>query len=144
MKNVFNNAAFEVKRTRTVTGCLTCRRRHYKCDETKPICRRCAAKKIYCAGIYYQDASSLKGNGPRRINSDNSNNELNQLIQPSTRTLMPHAWAVVEACEWSKYQFPNRDIFPKEENTKLEMKVLSADKTSISSYLPCIVPRTPS
>lgn len=33
---------------RTRTGCLTCRRRHYKCDETHPRCVRCIKAKARC------------------------------------------------------------------------------------------------
>jgi hypothetical protein len=39
----------ETKR-RTRTGCLTCRARRVKCDETKPTCRRCEAANVECAG----------------------------------------------------------------------------------------------
>ncbi|KAJ5108875.1 hypothetical protein N7456_005550 [Penicillium angulare] len=30
------------------TGCLTCKRRHVKCDETGPPCRRCETRSIIC------------------------------------------------------------------------------------------------
>ncbi|KAJ5378319.1 uncharacterized protein N7496_005728 [Penicillium cataractarum] len=33
---------------RTRTGCVTCRSRHLKCDETKPICNRCKRGKREC------------------------------------------------------------------------------------------------
>ncbi|KAF1730399.1 putative transcriptional regulatory protein [Beauveria bassiana] len=36
--------------TRGRTGCLTCRARHIKCDETKPACRRCATGQRECRG----------------------------------------------------------------------------------------------
>ncbi|WVQ71577.1 hypothetical protein IAR50_001117 [Cryptococcus sp. DSM 104548] len=43
------------KYTRTRTGCLCCRSRRIKCDETRPICKRCViAKKecIYPEGVH--------------------------------------------------------------------------------------------
>ncbi|KAF5684617.1 transcriptional regulatory moc3 [Fusarium denticulatum] len=43
------------KRTRTNVkqskfGCLTCKKRRVKCDETKPSCRRCLFSKVSCLG----------------------------------------------------------------------------------------------
>ncbi|KAL2856636.1 hypothetical protein BJY01DRAFT_242683 [Aspergillus pseudoustus] len=40
----------EDRRRRTRTGCLTCRARRVKCDEQKPICERCQAANLECAG----------------------------------------------------------------------------------------------
>ncbi|KAK5954982.1 hypothetical protein OHC33_003661 [Knufia fluminis] len=37
-------------RRRTKTGCLTCRQRRVKCDETKPTCRNCEKSRRQCAG----------------------------------------------------------------------------------------------
>ncbi|KZF19234.1 hypothetical protein L228DRAFT_286088 [Xylona heveae TC161] len=38
-------------------GCLTCRRRHLKCDETRPTCRRCEKAQINCDG--YREANFI-------------------------------------------------------------------------------------
>ncbi|KAF4473040.1 Component of the argr regulatory complex [Fusarium albosuccineum] len=38
------------KRTKTFTGCWTCRRRKIKCDEGKPHCRQCRDKRVTCEG----------------------------------------------------------------------------------------------
>ncbi|KAI7555062.1 hypothetical protein KC331_g107 [Hortaea werneckii] len=38
------------KRTKTFTGCWTCRWRKVKCDETGPPCLQCRAKSIACEG----------------------------------------------------------------------------------------------
>ncbi|KAH7313830.1 hypothetical protein B0I35DRAFT_435934 [Stachybotrys elegans] len=32
------------------TGCITCKRRHIKCDETKPSCNNCIKNRGYCEG----------------------------------------------------------------------------------------------
>jgi len=37
-----------VKRSRTRSGCLTCRDRHMKCDEQQPVCRNCIKSKRKC------------------------------------------------------------------------------------------------
>ncbi|KAI0869280.1 hypothetical protein GGS24DRAFT_167512 [Hypoxylon argillaceum] len=34
--------------TKTRTGCVECKRRHLKCDETRPICRRCTFSARSC------------------------------------------------------------------------------------------------
>ncbi|OBS24171.1 hypothetical protein FPOA_04718 [Fusarium poae] len=34
--------------TRSRTGCLTCRQRHQKCDETRPICGNCVSAERHC------------------------------------------------------------------------------------------------
>lgn len=35
---------------RTRTGCLTCRRRRKKCDETRPACKACVKTNVFCEG----------------------------------------------------------------------------------------------
>lgn len=37
-----------VKRSRTRSGCLTCRDRHIKCDEQQPVCKNCIKSKRKC------------------------------------------------------------------------------------------------
>lgn len=36
------------EKRRVRTGCLTCRSKHKKCDETKPICKFCLTKNLQC------------------------------------------------------------------------------------------------
>ena len=38
------------KHSKVRTGCITCKARRVKCDETKPICVRCAASGRHCEG----------------------------------------------------------------------------------------------
>ncbi|OAA71540.1 C6 zinc finger domain protein [Cordyceps fumosorosea ARSEF 2679] len=53
--------------TRGRTGCLTCRSRHIKCDETKPFCRRCTSGRRECRGYDFggspSAASAASGGG---------------------------------------------------------------------------------
>ncbi|RVX66419.1 hypothetical protein B0A52_09649 [Exophiala mesophila] len=36
--------------TRSSSGCITCKSRRMKCDETKPFCQQCARRKVTCGG----------------------------------------------------------------------------------------------
>ncbi|KAJ5108257.1 hypothetical protein N7456_004932 [Penicillium angulare] len=38
------------RRTKTFTGCWTCRGRHLKCDEARPGCHRCSSASLTCEG----------------------------------------------------------------------------------------------
>ncbi|KAL3605502.1 hypothetical protein FPOAC2_00449 [Fusarium poae] len=54
----------EIKR-RTKTGCLTCRKRRIKCDETHPTCNNCKKSKRECLGydpIFRQQAGGQPSN----------------------------------------------------------------------------------
>ncbi|CAE7231487.1 unnamed protein product [Rhizoctonia solani] len=42
--------------TRSAHGCLTCKQRRKKCDETRPICQRCKQGKFKCLGYTYLDS----------------------------------------------------------------------------------------
>jgi hypothetical protein len=47
-------------------GCLTCRFRRIKCDETRPTCYRCAKSKHPCLGYNVQSLSQLRcSRGPQ-------------------------------------------------------------------------------
>ncbi|KAM0664208.1 hypothetical protein ACQRIU_006791 [Beauveria bassiana] len=52
---------------RARTGCLTCRTRRVKCDEERPICRRCASSRVTCRG--YQTPSSPSQGKSRKNNT---------------------------------------------------------------------------
>lgn len=39
-----------VKRTKTYSGCWTCRHRHVKCDVDRPACHRCVKGGLVCQG----------------------------------------------------------------------------------------------
>ena len=45
----------------TSTGCHTCRRRHIKCDETRPSCRRCQRSGYRCDG--YESVLRIQNHG---------------------------------------------------------------------------------
>lgn len=47
-------------RLRSRTGCLTCKTRRKKCDETYPVCVRCRKSRIECLGYSYLEDSNQK------------------------------------------------------------------------------------
>lgn len=48
MSGAPTGAAQPSKSKRTRTGCLTCRKRHLKCDEAQPVCQNCVKSKKAC------------------------------------------------------------------------------------------------
>ncbi|CAE6456140.1 unnamed protein product [Rhizoctonia solani] len=44
--------------TRSRSGCLTCKARRKKCDETKPFCQRCQHSGVQCTGYNYLGATN--------------------------------------------------------------------------------------
>ncbi|GKZ74096.1 hypothetical protein AnigIFM50267_011337 [Aspergillus niger] len=68
--------------TRTRTGCITCRIRHIKCDETKPSCQRCTSTGRKCDG--YQDPRA------KQITRRKS-----KTAQPDGLLQMPSAWSFI-------------------------------------------------
>lgn len=48
------------KKHRARTGCLTCRARRVKCDEQVPVCRRCTAANVDCAGYEQRRVVPIK------------------------------------------------------------------------------------
>lgn len=39
------------RRSHVLGGCITCRRRHVKCDQKRPACRTCRALGVPCEGF---------------------------------------------------------------------------------------------
>ncbi|KAG9097838.1 hypothetical protein FS749_005346 [Ceratobasidium sp. UAMH 11750] len=52
-------------RVRSKTGCLTCKNRRKKCDETRPLCERCIKAGMECLGYAYLEEASDKSKRPR-------------------------------------------------------------------------------
>ncbi|QRW07231.1 Fungal Zn(2)-Cys(6) binuclear cluster domain [Ceratobasidium sp. AG-Ba] len=50
---------------RSKTGCLTCKNRRKKCDETRPTCERCRIARMECLGYSYLDNPVRKPRKPR-------------------------------------------------------------------------------
>ncbi|KAK4227197.1 hypothetical protein QBC38DRAFT_478553 [Podospora fimiseda] len=48
------------------SGCITCKRRHVKCDEAKPACQRCLKWQGFCDGYKPADQKKSQGEKQRR------------------------------------------------------------------------------
>ncbi|QRV78220.1 Fungal Zn(2)-Cys(6) binuclear cluster domain [Ceratobasidium sp. AG-Ba] len=53
-------------RVRSRKGCLTCRNKRKKCDESRPTCQRCSTAKIECLGYAHLDDSAPNTRKPRQ------------------------------------------------------------------------------
>lgn len=49
-ENITNTSVSKNKRSKTFTGCFTCRSRKIRCDLHKPFCKNCAKSGLICAG----------------------------------------------------------------------------------------------
>lgn len=49
------------------TGCITCKRRHVKCDEAKPQCNNCLKSRGHCEGYASGGNKKSKSSGPAQI-----------------------------------------------------------------------------
>ncbi|KAL2820838.1 fungal-specific transcription factor domain-containing protein [Aspergillus cavernicola] len=81
------------KRTRSRTGCWTCREAGYKCDELKPNCGRCIRLGIHCKGY----ASRLKWRSHNaaerraRCKSTSTENDIGSSQGDSPLSTSPHS-----------------------------------------------------
>ncbi|KXJ91642.1 hypothetical protein Micbo1qcDRAFT_194715 [Microdochium bolleyi] len=79
----------EIKR-RTKTGCLTCRKRRIKCDETHPTCKNCQKSKRECLGydpIFKQQQQHTPTNiqpAPNHSAGSSSSTPSHSLATPTT------------------------------------------------------------
>lgn len=60
-------ARHPVKRTKTYTGCWTCRARGTKCDEQRPGCQKCLNAKIRCEGYHLKLVWEDEQNNGNRV-----------------------------------------------------------------------------
>ena len=48
-------------RARSLGGCVTCRTRHFKCDEARPVCGNCKTLDVECLGYQNRILFLLEG-----------------------------------------------------------------------------------
>lgn len=74
----------EIKR-RTKTGCLTCRKRRIKCDESQPTCNNCKKSKRDCAGYdpMFRQATSPSQPSPSSQTTQGSSSTAPLGLSPS-------------------------------------------------------------
>ena len=78
------------RKTRSRSGCLTCRRRHVKCDEGKPQCKRCQKANVRCEG--YEGKRSVPSREARKeLNAHHADTILEDAPPPPPdRTVTPY------------------------------------------------------
>ncbi|OAA35506.1 Fungal transcriptional regulatory protein [Beauveria brongniartii RCEF 3172] len=64
---------------RTTTGCLTCRKRHKKCDEERPVCGPCSISDRRCLFPQNSEAASASASG---VSGGNHRHEQSQASSP--------------------------------------------------------------
>ncbi|OAA78575.1 C6 zinc finger domain protein [Akanthomyces lecanii RCEF 1005] len=77
------------------TGCVTCRVRRVKCDETKPHCKRCTAYGYVCDGYVTPTTSVQENRLSRRAAAI-----LDPLETVLERRVVPPEWDFMEACRF--------------------------------------------
>ena len=90
LKNINNNTttiSTPPEKRRVRTGCLTCRSKHKKCDETKPICKFCQSKNLNC--IWPQNGMSKPSQLNETLNKILSLKDLNTLNINNINNISP-------------------------------------------------------
>ncbi|KAL2826625.1 fungal-specific transcription factor domain-containing protein [Aspergillus cavernicola] len=76
------------KRTKTFTGCWTCRSRKIKCDEAKPSCHQCDEKGLACEGYSTRLQWLTPATGKQALHSEDLSGGS---LRPSLRRFLPAA-----------------------------------------------------
>ncbi|KIW05698.1 hypothetical protein, variant [Verruconis gallopava] len=78
------SATTKAPKGRSKTGCLTCRRRKKKCDETKPACLHCQKNNVHCEGYPpkdYWQSGKQRALKDRRVSLSRPPRELPMMVQ---------------------------------------------------------------
>ncbi|CCF56930.1 hypothetical protein KAFR_0B06340 [Kazachstania africana CBS 2517] len=65
------------------TGCLNCKRRRVKCDETKPFCIKCTNMKLDC--VYVTPLPNTNSDGTNNSNNSTNSNATGPIVKYVTR-----------------------------------------------------------
>ncbi|KAH8669139.1 hypothetical protein BX600DRAFT_267454 [Xylariales sp. PMI_506] len=88
------------QRTKTFTGCWTCRSRRVKCDEQTPSCRRCQQYGVQCEGYGVRLSWLVNvGEDPARLNSDDGDED-SIVTQSATARSRPSRRALTNVGAW--------------------------------------------
>ncbi|KAH6973716.1 fungal-specific transcription factor domain-containing protein [Ilyonectria sp. MPI-CAGE-AT-0026] len=77
------------KRTKTFTGCWTCRARKIKCDEARPHCRQCRDKSLACEGYGSRLQWLAPETGSKTGSKTGFRSEIPSLTQQALRRHIP-------------------------------------------------------
>ncbi|GAO50525.1 hypothetical protein SAICODRAFT_207734 [Saitoella complicata NRRL Y-17804] len=94
MEKRFNIVAGRRSHRKSRLGCINCKRRHIKCDETKPECANCYNHMITCDYTVTASASvesPATAVGLPRTGSDNSQPGRRIILYPFQRSTIPYA-----------------------------------------------------
>lgn len=87
------SATGKVKSTKSRNGCVTCKKRRLKCDETKPLCQNCTKRGIVCGGYVvnfkwrdFNSTSNTITSVPVKPKNKTSNVQNNKAVQTQPTT----------------------------------------------------------
>ena len=115
-----NKARKKAFTRRSKTGCLTCRKRRIKCDETRPMCRNCVKP---CRNCIYRHGTAIAGQEVAQVDYTQNNGVVTRFLptpirlqpkmQPAyyrslSRTLEPLEYVVVPAFYLLQRYIPNQ------------------------------------
>ncbi|WQF79456.1 Putative zn(2)Cys(6) fungal-type DNA-binding domain-containing protein [Colletotrichum destructivum] len=75
-------------RPKVRTGCITCKRRHRKCDEGRPACATCLTYQGYCGGYAANNKQTLDRNRPIHPKPARSQTKHDMLLEPNYASLV--------------------------------------------------------
>lgn len=88
-----NQPGSKPKKTKSRNGCVTCKKRRLKCDETKPFCQNCVKRGIVCGGyaINFKWRDFSDSLAPQKTNTPGSIQiqQNDQFIQPNQQPIQP-------------------------------------------------------
>ncbi|KAF4956724.1 hypothetical protein FSARC_11492 [Fusarium sarcochroum] len=77
-QNTPNNSRTSTQKVRT--GCITCKKRHIKCDETKPHCSNCLKIRGHCEGYALNSKKKVTGSVQLRWNVGKGTSKLSSKV----------------------------------------------------------------
>lgn len=66
------------RQSKSRNGCLTCKAKRMKCDETKPSCQQCIRRKVACGG--YKKDLRWKPFGKPKNDKNQDDDQLSELL----------------------------------------------------------------
>ncbi|KIW68731.1 hypothetical protein PV04_04655 [Phialophora macrospora] len=79
-----NEEVSKRKQPKSRNGCITCKARRMKCDESKPTCQQCSRRGVPCGGypmyLRWKPVAQRKDHGPSRLTQGQTTPTRSQLI----------------------------------------------------------------
>ncbi|ODQ61780.1 hypothetical protein WICANDRAFT_75976 [Wickerhamomyces anomalus NRRL Y-366-8] len=147
--NTSSTASNTKKRVRT--GCLNCRKKHKKCDETKPICKTCQLKNEHCEW----PTPKLKRSSSRRsshghptisippVSSATQNYPIYSRPIPSQPVLQPQTTMKRQRIEGTSPLEQQHTLIQPQQQQQAQPPPSSFPPPQLSQYLPSYEPQKP-